>query len=200
MIETPVFPTHVGVFLPTPTARPSSSGLPHACGGVSMFQRVDNRRAVSSPRMWGCFQVKAQLERMDRVFPTHVGVFPHDAHEGFCSERLPHACGGVSMRTGNASSLGRSSPRMWGCFLVLKLPPKLEPVFPTHVGVFPIPHRNDERRTRLPHACGGVSYVYQCEIDIKESSPRMWGCFRGEEARLLLRVVFPTHVGVFLLK
>ena len=87
---------------------------------------------------------------------------------------------------------------MWGCFYFSSIPRSAITVFPTHVGVFPSRTLRSRIQRCLPHACGGVSYVYQCEIDIKESSPRMWGCFRGEEARLLLRVVFPTHVGVFL--
>ncbi|SVX19651.1 Domain of uncharacterised function (DUF2825) [Klebsiella pneumoniae] len=34
---------------------------------------------------------------------------------------------------------------------------------------------------------------------MKVSSPRTWGCFLIEWAKTLVRIVFPTHVGVFLL-
>ena len=70
-----VFPTHVGVFLSSPRIVRIPESLPHACGGVSALQKRSPYSLESSPRMWGCFQVKAQLERLERVFPTHVGVF-----------------------------------------------------------------------------------------------------------------------------
>ena len=50
----------------------------------------------------------------------------------------------------------------------------------------------------LPHACGGVSPSHSIEKRHWWSSPRMWGCFWPERADGVRRVVFPTHVGVFL--
>ena len=111
-----------------------------------------------------------------------------------------------------------SSPRMWGCFcsVVTRLP--CVSVFPTHVGVFPqpdcwkkaccrLPHAcggvSPARLTpnsglSLPHACGGVSPRTLCKLFSAASSPRMWGCFRTRRHQVGRRIVFPTHVGVFL--
>ena len=72
-------------------------------------------------------------------------------------------------------------------------------VFPTHVGVFLAPSFGGMPALRLPHACGGVSeLVIQQEPGVM-SSPRMWGCFYKLRLLQLHQVVFPTHVGVFLL-
>ena len=173
-----VFPTHVGVFPMLACIIAKSVSLPHACGGVSEAGRHGKGVGLSSPRMWGCFWgwIDTYLDAI--VFPTHVGVFPGYARGHFGASGLPHACGGVSDAWEAISALFASSPRMWGCFWDHFRARIRRRVFPTHVGVFPIPHRNDERRTRLPHACGGVSYTH---LSASESS-----------------MVFPTHVGVFL--
>ena len=50
----------------------------------------------------------------------------------------------------------------------------------------------------LPHACGGVSAPCRTARRGQPSSPRMWGCFPKLVVLLLVRTVFPTHVGVFM--
>ena len=50
-----VFPTPVGVFPPRTTNSTFGRSLPHACGGVSMFEMTVHHRVMSSPRLWGCF-------------------------------------------------------------------------------------------------------------------------------------------------
>ena len=87
---------------------------------------------------------------------------------------------------------------MWGCFLLLVFYQVDHKVFPTHVGVFPLSFRSDDRPFRLPHACGGVSGNITVTGAETESSPRMWGCFSFHAVGNARRVVFPTHVGVFL--
>ena len=75
----------------------------------------------------------------------------------------------------------------WGC------------VFPTHVGVFPYVEGTDYTLDRLPHARGGVSLPASLKPTPGKSSPRTWGCFYGFTSSGALLLVFPTHVGVFLL-
>lgn len=53
--ENRVFPTHVGVFLSRPIAQRWRRCLPHTRGGVSMWQRDQIQKNLSSPRTWGCF-------------------------------------------------------------------------------------------------------------------------------------------------
>ena len=132
-----VFPTCVGVF---PTLRlpgPTSLGLPHVRGGVSLPELLLAGVYLSSPRAWGCFSLDGRL----------------DGH----SRGLPHVRGGVSHHHAYASGDAQSSPRAWGCFC-----PRLRSgsalwVFPTCVGVFLPALSLPQVVSRLPHVRGGVS-------------------------------------------
>ena len=111
-----VFPTHVGVFPVFLQNLRHTESLPHARGGVSISLGASGAAATSSPRTWGCFCAFHMLAHDERVFPTHVGVFPPEHSKPPMNCCLPHARGGVSVRTYDATS----------CTMV----------FPTHVGVF----------------------------------------------------------------
>ena len=93
-------------------------------------------------------------------------------------------------------------------------------VFPTPVGVFltchkifsiflGLPHARGGvsllkcdacHCPRLPHARGGVSTCDHLPLGGPSSSPRPWGCFQVVVARTYMGRVFPTPVGVFLMK
>ena len=70
-----------------------------------------------------------------------------------------------------------SSPRTWGCFLLIWLTFFIFFVFPTHVGVFLYPVILCKPFSCLPHARGGVSTDFHAFFNILLSSPRTWGCF-----------------------
>ena len=74
--EAIVFPTHVGVFLDGSVDRPYCFGIPHSCGGVSLYCTFHKAHRKYSPLMWGCFLASVGLPADFAVFPTHVGVFP----------------------------------------------------------------------------------------------------------------------------
>ena len=170
--------------------------------------------------MWGCFCRRLPTMYVSLVFPTHVGVFLTEAFLSAAASSLPHACGGVSPITASLPRHTVSSPRMWGCFRYAITPSIRTKVFPTHVGVFLDYGHIKKRDSGLPHACGGVSSPVPCATcagclphacggvsgsrDIRMetcvSSPRMWGCFWGSLSSTGACPVFPTHVGVFLLK
>ena len=153
---------------------------------------------MSSPRTWGCFRNPARNHRDAFVFPTHVGVFLLAACTACSCAGLPHARGGVSRQRKTKNGIRRSSPRTWGCFSALYLDKLVVTVFPTHVGVFPLPFLRASQQVRLPHARGGVSTVTGKLIINATSSPRTWGCFWSYGGCGLVYDVFPTHVGVFL--
>ncbi|SYD78920.1 Domain of uncharacterised function (DUF2825) [Klebsiella pneumoniae] len=111
------------------------------------------------------------------VFPTHVGVFPMAEIETLLSECLPHARGGVSRKRRVYQYRQESSPRTWGCFLHADGAVFLRRVFPTHVGVFLFRSGPTTPPCGLPHARGGVSPPFNRGDDIRQSSPRTWGCF-----------------------
>ena len=178
-----VFPTHVGVFPNYKGVYYGRVRLPHACGGVSSLTAARDWGTLSSPRMWGCFQELNKFFQKLIVFPTHVGVFPALRSLHLCTVSLPHACGGVSPLRCRTFFRRLSSPRMWGCFHVIEAVQTAVKVFPTHVGVFLFSLPAAGLRSRLPHACGGVSPSRIKAPLQSESSPRMWGCFHcGNES------------------
>ena len=194
-----VFPTHVGVFLLCVMTLCACSCLPHARGGVSLAEWTDMQDMESSPRTWGCFSIMAWLLSVKFVFPTHVGVFPGH-HAGASSGfGLPHARGGVSAFSFFLPVPPLSSPRTWGCFQLQVFSLLGKAVFPTHVGVFPSNFRHPPDTKSLPHARGGVSAFKTFPERCALSSPRTWGCFSGGVAWQGRYIVFPTHVGVFLI-
>ena len=92
-----------------------------------------------------------------------------------------------------------SSPRTWGCFYYLTQQSLNEDVFPTHVGVFLGLCGTWCSLVGLPHARGGVSQPGHSRYEESVSSPRTWGCFSFPVSYIFSALVFPTHVGVFLI-
>ena len=197
---------------------PLKSCLPHARGGVSWAPLDREIGYWSSPRTWGCFRCRPSQTAWGIVFPTHVGVFPHQGQQGrfqsvfpthvgvfllVTGQRhrplgLPHARGGVSGSFEGLLYLVQSSPRTWGCFRIAAEHGGTAHVFPTHVGVFLTRPPSSRSLSSLPHARGGVSDgVVRARIGC-QSSPRTWGCFHKGRCQRRRSGVFPTHVGVFL--
>ena len=122
-----------------------------------------------------------------------MGVFLKKAVKRPTCGGLPHARGGVSISHRLAPRLRRSSPRTWGCFSSDALDAIQSSVFPTHVGVFLLLPRQQEKQGIPAH------FHRQCNAKaFGMSSPRTWGCFRFFPVRAHHTLVFPTHVGVFL--
>ncbi len=110
-----VFPTPVGVFLGGKLSTYKLVCLPHARGGVSPPGAPDTVPQASSPAPWGCFRVVRHCFKVSSVFPTPVGVFPQVTMLVRLGRGLPHARGGVSIRSEHQCSHNSSSPRPWGC-------------------------------------------------------------------------------------
>ena len=92
-----------------------------------------------------------------------------------------------------------SSPRAWGCFFLSCPGHQYEAVFPTCVGVFPLPVLDHPEAVGLPHVRGGVSGKGLSLDTPIPSSPRAWGCFHTSDYGADVSGVFPTCVGVFLI-
>ena len=188
-----VFPAQAGVFPPRPTARPRSSCLPRASGGVSIFGFLVFYIAKSSPRKRGCFYVRDCMEANNVVFPAQAGVFlpAHlDGLDGAESSPRKRGCflgGSVSTATGKVFpaqagvflmtdfSLGQSllsSPRKRGCFRRAGRCADLQEVFPAQAGAFlgdfcPI--------SWLSHLIRGIVIIYQLRYSV-----RRWLVFPGQ--------------------
>ena len=91
----------------------------------------------------------------------------------------------------------KSSPRPWGCFLIIDNFAGGGGVFPTPVGVFLKTIEGQLKPASLPHARGGVSVSGVLDAYAIESSPRPWGCFSISMCNMHYKRVFPTPVGVF---
>ncbi|SEG17577.1 hypothetical protein SAMN05216242_12244 [Thauera chlorobenzoica] len=65
------------------------------------------------------------------------------------------------------------------------------------MGVFPPSRYLPVRSSCLPHVRGGVSLPGRTMSNKNRSSPRPWGCFRGDYRGPCPSGVFPTSVGVF---
>ena len=170
---------------------------PHACGGVSSWRFMSIRAFWSSPRLWGCFFVDRHFVFPFLVLPTPVGVFLNQNQQNNAQWCPPHACGGVSTGLQSCKTKNQSSPRLWGCFQIEVDNRLIGKVLPTPVGVFLKIHRRDKEHDRPPHACGGVSIPCQTPSPLRQSSPRLWGCFCVLRTEPKPSIVLPTPVGVF---
>ncbi|KFD86430.1 hypothetical protein DN42_3266 [Vibrio cholerae] len=85
---------------------------------------------------------------------------------------LPHAGGGVSQFHCRQWLPRLSSPRRWGCFLILDSTKSLKAVFPTQVGVFPTLISMSQDVLRLPHA-GWITEFY-IGLIFELSVSRIW--------------------------
>ncbi len=128
-----VFSTHVEVFLQHDGSFVGRIGLLHACGGVSQRRAYHKYLIQSSPRMWRCFHIKNKIFILERVFSTHVEVFLEFNQLKEALKGLLHACGGVSFNGCLIFISPKSSPRMWRCFLIVKIVSTVALVFSTHV-------------------------------------------------------------------
>ena len=129
-----------------------------------------------------------------------MGVFPVFSAVKRSSIDLPHARGGVSHIASHTRTKSQSSPRPWGCFLSVTRSGVLTKIFPTPVGVFPTNWKPGTNWRNLPHARGGVSEDLIPASQVCGSSPRPWGCFCTGGNGIRTACIFPTPVGVFLLR
>ena len=193
-----VCPAPAGVFLAVVQAAVGHGGLPRACGGVSASPRDWAPRKGSAPRLRGCFQVQRSRPAGRGVCPAPAGVFLIFSRNKLKVERLPRACGGVSILQIVAWRGGSSAPRLRGCFSCIVLSHSSALVCPAPAGVFPMRASSCVLLSGLPRACGGVSLDPKVAAQRAQSAPRLRGCFYNPDDENLLGYVCPAPAGVFL--
>ena len=151
-----LFPTPVGVFLLYISTDIRDCSLPHARGGVSTTLWSLSAGPPSSPRRGG------------------VSIGKSGNVCGLCSSPRPWGCF-YSVRS--ILFISVSSPRTWGCFQDRDCMGQQLDLFPTPVGVFPLPGPCVSPVIALPHARGGVSRSGNSRLQPIRSSPCPWGCF-----------------------
>ena len=76
MMQTYVFPTHVGVNLTVSRLPRQQDRVPHARGGEPGVSGASSREPVVPPHAGGYRDPPVAHMRVLQVFPTHVGVNP----------------------------------------------------------------------------------------------------------------------------
>ena len=119
-------------------------------------------------------------------------------YQGVRGLRFPHTRGGVphSRQKGNGKTW--FSPHTWGC-TVSAVPslPTLN-VFRTHVGVYLQGAKANFPEGSFPHTRGGVPTGDAITGATITFSPHTWGCTYQCAQPKFQMMVFPTHVGVYL--
>ena len=90
---------------------------PHVCGEHSLIKTGIDTKRGSSPRMWGTPALLATVNLSSRFIPTYVGNTLGIAQVQHHSTVHPHVCGEHSHLGRSKTSVGGSSPRMWGTHL-----------------------------------------------------------------------------------
>ena len=168
---------------------------PHACGEHFLNHAKSDRKAGSSPRLWGTsISHLISLEKR-RFIPTPVGNMRHAEKGALHSPVHPHACGEHFMsRTAPQTSIG-SSPRLWGTLHPITTTDVARRFIPTPVGNI---HGFDSQRRATavhPHACGEHSSFSRASITSSGSSPRLWGTLAKGTRRGWQERFIPTPVG-----
>ena len=64
--------------------------------------------------MWGIPEIKAYLDKNNRITPTHVGNTNKEGRKAILNEDHPHACGEYTDNCYYIDDIEGSPPRMWG--------------------------------------------------------------------------------------
>ena len=131
------------------------------------------------------------------LFPTHVGVYRRPPTATLGRSTIPHARGGVPKGRHLYRQGADYSPRTWGCTGLLRGRNVLGDLFPTHVGVYRRGVSRVAGWQAIPHARGGVPRELEGAGRKKGYSPRTWGCTGEASREASVRLLFPTHVGVY---
>ena len=122
-----------------------------------------------------------------------VSTLPTDSTACF-----PHSRGDVPRRWGRCSSPWQFSPLTWGCSSAWQTFGCAGRVFPTHVGMFRVPSFAACIGSGFPHSRGDVPNMGGMKTQKPKFSPLTWGCSGGVIMLRIVFIVFPTHVGMFL--
>ena len=91
-----VFPAYAGMFLQFFQLVVKVLRFPRVCGDVSHENGQRPIEESFSPRMRGCFYIKAYYHGDGSVFPAYAGMFLRNEKKGGPERRFPRVCGDVS--------------------------------------------------------------------------------------------------------
>jgi len=174
--------------------------FPHTRGDGPKHLAMWNWLYQFSPHTWGWTSMVESGQLTSRVFPTHVGMDhiipqPIQLMQGF-----PHTRGDGPLLKLGLSLPEVFSPHTWGWTLVLNQSLGMDFVFPTHVGMDLDRSQPGYCRRCFPHTRGdGPKWEKVIDI-IVQFSPHTWGWTLEYPRTRCLPLVFPTHVGMDLVR
>ena len=179
-----------------PPPFPLPTGSPHARGDGPCACRVHERHALFSPRAWGWSDIDGQLDRIEDVLPTRVGMVRLIGPASTGSIGSPHARGDGPRILARVSAAGKFSPRAWGWSAYPLGRFGGHRVLPTRVGMVRRKARLLLPLPRSPHARGdGPPNQFDCLL-MQTFSPRAWGWSVNLPDTQAARDVLPTRVGM----
>ena len=151
-----LLPTHVGMFrrdvLPGRRQTPS----PHTRGDVPIMTARVAPRPHFSPHTWGCSGSQGEVDAVDSLLPTHVGMFRSRVARPRSSRTSPHTRGDVPSSGCAVRPVGSFSPHTWGCSEGRRRSREARSLLPTHVGMFRVHNPKRRPRNSSPHTRGDV--------------------------------------------
>ena len=191
------FPAYAGMFLPFSRLQPHLMCFPRVCGDVSISHLILKDEQRLSPRMRGCFcQLSSGCGSVE-AFPAYAGMFPAYRLAGQKTKGFPRVCGDVSLKQAKFMTQNSLSPRMRGCFRLMKYLRIRFMAFPAYAGMFPRLDSMYPRVRSFPRVCGDVSYPRAFDSEHSWLSPRMRGCFQWYDYHERDQRAFPAYAGMF---
>ena len=191
-----MFPTHVGIARRCPPTRSCRRYVPYACGDCAETGGFSRCRWICSLRMWGLRAPCLPRARVQRMFPTHVGIARRHGAAGRNRRHVPYACGDCAFVTDCNCDALRCSLRMWGLRGFESWAIFGCRMFPTHVGIARNVTPGSALPVDVPYACGDCAeHVRKCDW-VEACSLRMWGLRVNSRVPHYPHCMFPTHVGI----
>ena len=107
--------------------------------------------------MRGCFPLIENQIVSAEVLPAYAGMFPCPAVGREHADRSPRVCGDVSQTLWDYFGLPTFSPRMRGCFQLVRQDAPTQAVLPAYAGMFLRFFPLAVKVLRSPRVCGDVS-------------------------------------------
>ena len=160
-----------------------------------MDQEIGDRRAGSSPRVWGTVARPGYHPGVLRFIPTCVGNGARSCSLFISTTVHPHVCGERTCDTVAMVDRTGSSPRVWGTGRNQETPGRRDRFIPTCVGNGTATASPDETPPVHPHVCGERSSASSIFSAASGSSPRVWGTADQEHTKGYQARFIPTCVG-----
>ena len=151
-----ILPTPVGLYLDHGRQSSRCSDSPHARGAVPCSASSMRASSSFSPRPWGCTESSRSRDEVIQILPTPVGLYPIKIIANRRLAHSPHARGAVPNAAVRLYSVGRFSPRPWGCTLRAVRGVPRTSILPTPVGLYLLAPLLRDCWFNSPHARGAV--------------------------------------------